>query len=138
MSFSDDMFLVKNSHDIRNRHLQARESHAVPTTQSITTPKPIIDVCELIPEFKNLAKTTTRLHARYGVEPKPDQSKMGGIFLWPSGDDWPICTEHSIPYAPVLQLSKSDFPEFPFFNDTDLMRLLWCPCDHDDQSSNTF
>jgi hypothetical protein len=34
--------------------------------------------------------------------------------------------------VPVLQLRRDDFPEMPFFPDTDLFQLLWCPADHDD------
>jgi hypothetical protein len=75
---------------------------------------------------------TVRLHPRYGDEPPLDASKLGGTFLWPAEEPWPICPAHDIPLVTVLQLRAADFPEMPFPPDADLFQVLWCPREHDD------
>jgi hypothetical protein len=37
---------------------------------------------------------------------------------------------HNVPYLPVLQLKRSEFPAFPFPDGSDLFQLLWCPMVH--------
>jgi len=37
---------------------------------------------------------------------------------------------HNVPYLPVLQLRRSEYPCLPFPGDTDLFQLLWCPMIH--------
>jgi hypothetical protein len=72
------------------------------------------------------------LHPRYGDEPPADASKLGGTFLWPAEEPWPICSAHGIPLVTVLQLRGADFPEMPFPPGADLFQVLWCPREHDD------
>jgi hypothetical protein len=96
------------------------------------TPQPAYDVREAFPELAGLSTVTVRLHPRYGNEPPVDASKLGGIFLWPAGEPWPVCRSHEIPLVAVLQLRASDFPEMPFPPGTDLFQLLWCPREHHD------
>jgi hypothetical protein len=71
-----------------------------------------------------------RLHPRYGTEPDPDASKLGGAFLWPRGEPWPVCELHGIPYVTGLQLRADDCPAVKFRPGADLLQLLWCPRDH--------
>jgi hypothetical protein len=94
------------------------------------TPKAIVDLASAIPDFAPLARTTVRLHPRRG-ECAPDQSKMGGTFLWPAGEPWPVCEEHGCVLTTVLQLRRDDAPELGFRGDADLFQLLWCPNDHE-------
>jgi hypothetical protein len=94
------------------------------------TPKPVIDIAEVIPEMARLARTTVRLHPRRGVSAR-DASKMGSPIVWPSDEPWPVCSEHHSALVPVLQLRRQDVPEFAFRGDTDLFQLLWCPNDHE-------
>lgn len=96
------------------------------------TPSVPANVFQLLPELKKKEKVAVRLHPRRVVrEPDPDESKLGGQFLWPAGDPWPVCEEHKHPYVTVLQLRKADVPELKFRRGTDLFQLLWCPHDHD-------
>lgn len=37
---------------------------------------------------------------------------------------------HNEPFLPVLQLSRSHFPELPWPDGADLLQLLWCPMIH--------
>lgn len=108
-----------------------------------TTPAPQFDVAALFPAIAGLAKLTVRLHPRPGPEPEVNASKLGGRFLWPAGEAWPICMEpewrreddtsppHEHLYVPVLQLRRDDFPELAFPEGADLFQLLWCPNDHE-------
>jgi uncharacterized protein YwqG len=121
-----------------------------------TTPPPPYNVEELFPELKGQAKTTVRLHPRRGLETGISESKMGGLFLWPADEPWPVCTEleaslkfkglllpndsarfidkddpeHNDAFIGVLQLRAEDFPEMIFPEEKDLFQLLWCPRDH--------
>jgi len=94
------------------------------------TPPPPVDIAAIIPEFAPLARTTVRLHPRRG-KASLDQSKVGGMFLWPAGEDWPVCGEHHSPLVPVLQLRADDVPEIGFPEGCDTFQLLWCPNDHE-------
>jgi hypothetical protein len=103
----------------------------------LTTPKPPIDLLEVLPELADLRATTVRLHPRKGRLPNKYGSKLGGTFLWPSDEPWPVCDERwppswtpyveqgipvpeddpraqPFPLVPVLQLRADDFPEMPF------------------------
>ena len=116
-----------------------------------TTPKPRYDVLEIAPELAELALTTVRLHPTPGDVPDLGASKIGGTFLWPEEEPWPVCEEldppswfdfewpvpedaddPGIPLVPVVQLRAEDFPEMEFFPGTDLFQLLWCPVDHEE------
>ncbi len=97
-----------------------------------TTPAPPVNVEGGLPELQGKAKTTVRLHPRPGEAPV-DASKIGGMFLWPKNEPWPICPIHgNIPYTTALQLRKEDVPELGFPPGTDLFQLLWCPESHDE------
>ena len=119
-----------------------------------TTPKPRYDVLEIAPELAEMAVTTVRLHPTPGDVPDVGASKIGGTFLWPNEEPWPVCEElgppswknvdfhgwpvpkdaddPGIPLVPVVQLRAEDFPEMEFFPGTDLFQLLWCPVDHEE------
>src|SRR5207248_10991010 len=89
-----------------------------------TTPPPCRDIAKLVPELAPFARTTTRLHPhRMPGERDPLDSKIGGHFLWPAQEDWPMCPEHHISYVPVLQLRQCDVPEIRFYLGTDLFQL---------------
>lgn len=57
-----------------------------------TTPERPVDIDEVVPELSAHRGVGTRLHARPGV-PRPEQSSVGGQFLWPTDEPWPLCTE---------------------------------------------
>ena len=82
-----------------DRHLELLQRFRVPPTAVRTTPKPPADVLATAPELKGLIKVAARLHPRFSDEPKPDESKLGGRFLWPADEPWPTCDEHGIPEA---------------------------------------
>lgn len=115
-----------------------------------TTPEPRRNVLEIVPELAARAKTTIRLHPRRGKAQQIEQSKLGGLILWPENEPWPTCgaSDHrdadtmddaypegtQVPLCPVLQLRKKDIPEIRFPPGSDLLQLLWCPLDHPDSS----
>jgi hypothetical protein len=108
------------------RFLAEMEKYRVPAGAVRTTPPPAVEIGKVVPELKPLAKVTTRLHPRYGDEPKPNESKLGGRFLWPGDEPWP--TSGDVRLVPVLQLRAEDAPpQFDFRPGTDLLQLLWCP-----------
>ena len=107
--------------------------HEVETTmdgQTRHTQPPCVDIAVVIPELAPLARITVRLHPRQGEMPV-DGSKIGGLFLWPSQQEWPRCNEHDCPLVAVLQLRKQDVPELGFPEGADLFQLLWCPNYHE-------
>lgn len=108
-----------------------------------TEPLPFV-VADLDPELAAKARPATLLHPRQGTVTDPAASKLGGLFLWPADEPWPVrrnfraeSADYSIdelppdgsdvPLAPVLQLRRSDAPHLPFPDGTDLMQLFWCP-----------
>lgn len=112
-----------------------------------TTPPSPVDIAALIPELMPLARPVVRLHPRPGSA-DPRTSSVGGPFLWPADEPWPMCptTEHHVslwrnnndprplkagdnefPLAGILQLFAADVPELPFPANTDLLQVLWCP-----------
>jgi uncharacterized protein (TIGR02996 family) len=95
-----------------------------------TTPPPPVDVAEAIPELRRSARESVRLHPRPG-EGSRHASKVGGVFLWPSEEEWPTCPDHDCPLVPALQLRKEEVPEVGFHRGTDLLQLLWCPHVHE-------
>src|SRR5262249_62267298 len=94
------------------------------------TPPPPADVARASPELAGKARTTVRLHPRRGEAPR-DASKIGGLFLWPEEETWPVCPEHDCPLVPILQLRKEDVPEIDFKRGIDLLQILWCPHHHE-------
>lgn len=112
----------------REKHLAMLESHRVPIGAVRTTPKPVSDPLLRYPELKPLARVAIRLHPRFGDEPRPDESKLGGAFFWPAVEPWPQCPEHRLPMAAVLQVRADDLPpQFPMRPRTDLFQLFWSP-----------
>src|SRR5436190_1776608 len=78
------------------------------TVRRCTTPAPPVNVEAALPCLRGKAKTTVRLHPRPG-EAAVDASKIGGMFLWPKKEPWPVCPIHNnIPYVTALQLRKDD------------------------------
>ncbi|QVL32722.1 DUF1963 domain-containing protein [Telmatocola sphagniphila] len=93
-------------------------------------------------------KNTVRLHPRRAHVLDVTASKLGGVFLWPSDEPWPVCKSpnhyngegtaeakkdvrgKAIELVPVLQLRSEDFPEVQFFPGSDLLQLMWCPLEH--------
>jgi len=110
------------------------------------TPQPPFDITEIFPFLSGMEKTTIRLHPRLEEElndlseeiqsaelPKLalNESKLGGTFLWPQDESWPICNKHREFYVGILQLRAEDFSEIEFPPNTNLFQLLWCPIDND-------
>ncbi|MEU9296744.1 hypothetical protein ACFUAG_13970 [Streptomyces sp. NPDC057193] len=57
-----------------------------------TTPPRPVDAEALFPELAAYRATATRLHPRPGT-PGVGDSSVGGPFLWPADEPWPVCTE---------------------------------------------
>ena len=91
------------------------------------TPKPPLEITELFPYLSGREKITIRLHPRLNKSLELNRSKLGGNFLWPADEPWPICEEHEEVYVGILQLRAEDFPEIEFPANTNLFQLLWCP-----------
>lgn len=91
------------------------------------TPEPTVRVAEQVPPLKGLARFTTRLHPRYSAPVPADGSKLGGLFLWPQDEPWPVDAA-GVPLAPVLQLRVEDLePDQRFPEGTNLLQLFWNP-----------
>ncbi|MCQ4084360.1 hypothetical protein NGB36_28205 [Streptomyces sp. RB6PN25] len=57
-----------------------------------TTPARPVDIEALFPQLSDYRAIGTRLHPRPGV-PSAKQSSVGGPFLWPADEPWPVCVE---------------------------------------------
>jgi hypothetical protein len=55
-----------------------------------TTPERPVDIEQVIPELSRYRGVSTRLHPRPGT-PRPEGSSVGGPFLWPADEPWPMC-----------------------------------------------
>ncbi|BCL77610.1 hypothetical protein ccbrp13_00750 [Ktedonobacteria bacterium brp13] len=73
--------------------------------QKRTTPPPPLDITAFFPELAPLARRAVRLHPRRGSEPGPGKSKVGGTFLWPANEPWPMC---SVGHAQTEPRRKQD------------------------------
>src|SRR5262249_35499112 len=111
----------------------ARPGRFTGGSQVRTTPQPCLDVTKLVPELRGFRKTTVRLHPRRGRVAEPGASTLGGDFVWPAQEPWPVCERHNLPLVGVLQLGKGEVPELGFRPGSDLFQLLWCPQDHDSE-----
>jgi hypothetical protein len=81
-----------------------------------------------VPELLPFARTTFRLHPHRIEERLPaEESKIGGLFLWPAAEPWPVCETCNVLLAPILQLRAADVPGVEFPPGTDLLQLFWCP-----------
>jgi Domain of unknown function (DUF1963) len=107
-----------------------------------TTPDLRLELATIVPSLRDSFQLGIRLHPRPVTVPQtPAVSKVGGLFLWPNDEPWPVCHDsdigrrdkvvHNEPFVPLLQLLKEDFPTFPFPNGTDVFQLLWCPYVHE-------
>ena len=56
-----------------------------------TSPPRTFDIEQRYPTLANWRRTATRLHPRPG-DPGVQDSSIGGPLLWPSGEEWPVCT----------------------------------------------
>ena len=117
-------------------HRERLEAYRAKPGDRRSTPPHLSQADKIFPELANSTVTTVRLHPRYGEESPLDASKIGGTFLWPATESWPVCPFHEIPLVTVLQLRASDFPEMPFPPGTDLFQTLWCPREHGERSSS--
>lgn len=114
----------------RKFHALDRARDWVSPDAARTVPARVCDLAAEAPDLKALARPAVLLHPRHSDEPAADRSKVGGTFLWPDDEEWPVCVRHRVPFAPILQLRQDEIPELPFLSGTDLMQLLWCPRDH--------
>jgi hypothetical protein len=57
-----------------------------------TTPARPVDIEALFPQLSAYRAIGTRLHPRPGT-PSAKQSSVGGPFLWPADEPWPVCVE---------------------------------------------
>ncbi|MFB7746301.1 hypothetical protein CG740_03740 [Streptomyces sp. CB01201] len=57
-----------------------------------TTPRRPLDIEAAFPELAEYRATATRLHPRPGC-PGETVSSVGGKFLWPAAEAWPVCRE---------------------------------------------
>ncbi len=97
----------------------------------------------MFPALAPLARTAPRLHPRPGA-PTPQDSSVGGPLLWPADEPWPYChtDDHHValepdfdgPIAmvPVAQLYVRDVPGLHPPEGADVLQVLWCPFEHDD------
>ena len=120
--------LVPAQAEARRVHAALMLADKPPTATPFTTPKPTVDVVGFIPELKGLIRLTMRLHPHVGDEPKPDESKLGGQFLWPATEAWPTLPGTDAALAGILQLRAEDAPpQVTFKPGTDLLQLFWNP-----------
>ena len=99
----------------------------VPISGPFTTPAPAVDLLEVSPTLRGVAKLTHRLH------PTPaafetlmhTESHFGGPLDWPGEVAFPV-TESGRLLLPVLQLKSQDAPgQAKFKPGSDLLHLFW-------------
>jgi hypothetical protein len=69
-----------------------------------STPPPPLDITAFFPELAPLSRPAVRLHPRRGDESGPGESKVGGTFLWPSDEPWPLCSVGHVQSEPQHSL----------------------------------
>jgi hypothetical protein len=112
---------------VRQELLLQLERYKVPPQAILTTPAAPVSVPEKVPALKALRKAAVRLHPRYSAPARQDDSKIGGLLLWPDQESWPVSTEQ-VTLAPVLQLRAEDAPKlFAFRPQTNLLQIFWNP-----------
>lgn len=125
---------IADQKEARDAHLKTLGAYRVPADVKRTTPKRSDDIAKLFPDLdlRTRLRVTHRLHPRFGDEPAAGETKMGGRFLWPEAEPWPVCEKFAIPLVPVLQIRMEDTPATVKFKPgTDLLQVLWSPRDHD-------
>lgn len=118
----------------REEHLKMLEAYRVAATEKRTTPPRGDDLAKQLADLdlRTRRKAALRLHPRFSNEPVPGETKVGGRFLWPASEPWPLCETFGIPLVPVLQVRAEDAPPTVRFKpNTDLLQVLWSPRDHD-------
>jgi hypothetical protein len=109
---------------------RVRDRDWVPPDARRTVPS-TFDFTTALPELANKKRTLVLLHPRYSDEPPVDGSKVGGTFLWPKDEPWPVCdVDRALHLVPALQLRAEEFPEVGFPAGKDLLQVLWCPREH--------
>ncbi len=99
----------------------------VEVVRQYSTVPPCRDLAQLVPELSSLSRITTRLHPHRALAPLPlGISKIGGRFLWPVEEAWPVCPVCDVDLVPVLQLRRQDASNIEFPDDTDLLQMFWC------------
>lgn len=102
-----------------------------------TTPPRPVDIAEVFPALAPLARPAVRLHPRPG-SPTVHDSSIGGPLLWPAQQPWPRCYlghDGLHPLVPVAQLYARDIPLLRPPGRADVLQVLWCPSEHDPDSS---
>jgi hypothetical protein len=122
---------IAQEQQARRRFLADLEPFRASGGEHRITPPPPVDIAAAIPELKTQVKAAIRLHPRFGEEPPPDASKLGGRFLWPADDKWPRDPATLIPLAAVLQVRESDCSskQIDFRAGCDTLQILWTPRD---------
>ncbi|MFD5827743.1 hypothetical protein [Lentzea sp. NPDC060358] len=71
-------------------------------------------------------------------DPTDADSHIGGPLLWPIDEPWPWCDGETHqpgsggePFVGAVQLYRSDFPELPFPEGTDVLQVFLCTLHHD-------
>lgn len=104
------------------------DPHWIQRVRRYSTAPPCRDVVQLVPDLAPFVRSTTRLHPHRAVAPGPiGMSKIGGRFLWPANEPWPMCEPCQTVLTPVLQLRRRDVPDLKFPPRTNLLQLFWCP-----------
>ena len=112
----------------REGHLAMLEGFRVPADTVRTTPPRVIDLLKEYPDLRTRVRVAIRLHPRFSAEPKPHESKLGGQFLWPAEEQWPMDDATKIAHQPILQLRLDDAPpQIRYPAGKDVLQLLWVP-----------
>lgn len=106
---------------------------------------PSVDVRRVIPQLAGTERVAVRLHPIPCSDVPVEESKIGGTFLWPKDEPWPLSDEHQVPlcsisdagfkevdvlnreFVPVMQLTKAEVPELLWPDDCNIFQLLWNP-----------
>ncbi len=105
------------------------------------------DIPALYPALARYGRPATLLNWVPGT-PGREESSLGGPFLWPADEPWPVCglthdrrsdgseahpDGSAVHPVALLQLRSADAPGLRFPAGRDLLQLLWCPAPHEEQ-----
>lgn len=122
----DERARIERETETRHKFIGELKDYRAGTGEARKTPPPPKDIAEEIIELRTRRKMAIRLHPRYGDEPAPAESKLGGRFLWPDGEPWPTHEATLVPLTPVLQLAESEqWPPIQYRSGCDVMQLFW-------------